>query len=222
LISELIASGMVVEVAVKPRGTLYVHHEALTEAEERILEILNRLHAQWPLRPSIPRDRIALLSQTWHDAQVTDAILDRLVARGAVRSEHRGVALASFSVKLTPGQERLRERLLAAWHEAAFQPPEPLVLCHTLASDETEFQRVVDLCTAQGDLVHLSGDIFLHHEVETRMRSRLERELANGKGLTVSEIRDLLGTTRKFAVPICEYLDRIGFTRREGDLRMLR
>ena len=39
--------------------------------------------------------------------------------------------------------------------------------------------------------------------------------------LTVAEIRDLLGTTRKFAVPICEYLDRVGVTRREGDLRLL-
>ena len=39
-------------------------------------------------------------------------------------------------------------------------------------------------------------------------------------GLSVSQIRDLLGTTRKFAVPICEHLDRVGFTRREGDLRI--
>ena len=54
------------------------------------------------------------------------------------------------------------------------------------------------------------------------MRRQLQRELANGKRLTVSEIRDLLATSRKFAVPICEYLDRIGFTRRDGDLRSLR
>ena len=38
--------------------------------------------------------------------------------------------------------------------------------------------------------------------------------------MTVSEIRDLLGTTRKYAVPFCEYLDRVGVTRREGDLRV--
>jgi selenocysteine-specific elongation factor len=45
--------------------------------------------------------------------------------------------------------------------------------------------------------------------------------LQDGRGLTVSEIRDLLQTTRKYAVPLCEYLDRQGFTRREGDLRFL-
>ena len=45
--------------------------------------------------------------------------------------------------------------------------------------------------------------------------------LAAPSGLTVAEIRDLLGTTRKYAVPLCEYLDRAGVTSREGDLRVL-
>jgi selenocysteine-specific elongation factor len=44
--------------------------------------------------------------------------------------------------------------------------------------------------------------------------------LANGPGLTVAEIRDALGTTRKFAVPMCEYLDRAGVTKRVGDVRV--
>ena len=59
LIVELIASGTVIKVPVKPRGTLCVHHEALKEADERILNFLSQLHAHWPLRPSIPRDRVA-------------------------------------------------------------------------------------------------------------------------------------------------------------------
>ncbi len=53
------------------------------------------------------------------------------------------------------------------------------------------------------------------------MRERVAAKLAEGKGLTVAEIRDLLATTRKYAVPLCEYLDRIGVTRRDGDLRYL-
>ena len=39
--------------------------------------------------------------------------------------------------------------------------------------------------------------------------------------MTLSRIRETLGTTRKYAVPICEYLDQVGFTRREGDLRFI-
>jgi selenocysteine-specific elongation factor len=45
--------------------------------------------------------------------------------------------------------------------------------------------------------------------------------LSDGSALSMSDLRDLLGTTRKYAVPIGEYLDRIGVTRREGDVRRL-
>jgi selenocysteine-specific elongation factor len=62
----------------------------------------------------------------------------------------------------------------------------------------------------------------LHSEVDAEMRKLVTEKLAaGGTGMTVAEIRDLLGTTRKYAVPLCEYLDRIGVTRREGDLRVL-
>jgi len=53
------------------------------------------------------------------------------------------------------------------------------------------------------------------------MRRLVMERLRSGGGLTVAEIRDLLGTTRKYAVPLCEYLDRSGLTRRDGDLRFL-
>ena len=54
------------------------------------------------------------------------------------------------------------------------------------------------------------------------MRLRVLQALKQNVGLTVSQIRELLETSRKFAVPICEHLDRIGLTRRDGDVRLLR
>jgi selenocysteine-specific elongation factor len=78
-----------------------------------------------------------------------------------------------------------------------------------------------EICIAEGYLIRIVDDIYLHSDVEAEMRGKIKEKLTAGAGLTVAEIRDLLGTTRKFAVPLCEYLDRVGVTRREGDLRML-
>ena len=74
---------------------------------------------------------------------------------------------------------------------------------------------------AEGYLVHIDADVYLHTSAEAEMRRRVADRLAGGGAATVAEIRDLLGTTRKYAVPLCEYLDRVGVTRREGDLRLL-
>ena len=56
---------------------------------------------------------------------------------------------------------------------------------------------------------------------EAELRRRVGEGLAGSPGHTMSQIRDLLGTSRKYALPMCEYLDRIGFTRRQDDIRVL-
>ena len=61
----------------------------------------------------------------------------------------------------------------------------------------------------------------MHHEVLEELKSRLRIEFANKPEMTMSEIRDILGTSRKYAVPICEYLDASKFTIRDSDVRRL-
>ena len=80
---------------------------------------------------------------------------------------------------------------------------------------------LISLAVADGELVEIARDLYLHADVDRQLRETLRQRLANGTGLTISQMREILGTTRKYAVPLAEYLDRIGFTRREGNLRML-
>ena len=80
--------------------------------------------------------------------------------------------------------------------------------------------QLAALAAAEGHLVEAAPGLYLHAESERKLRETLAGPLAGG-GLTVSQIRELLGISRKHAVPWCEYLDRIGFTRREGDVRRL-
>ena len=81
---------------------------------------------------------------------------------------------------------------------------------------------IFEVAAAEGLLARISDSLFLHADWEAEMRRRVTQKLAaGGPGLTVAEIRDLLGTTRKYAVPLCEYLDRIGVTQRDGDIRTL-
>ena len=76
------------------------------------------------------------------------------------------------------------------------------------------------LCEEQR-AVEISSNLYLDADVESDMRRRVRERLSGGATLTMSELRELLGTTRKYAVPIGEYLDRIGLTSRDGDLRRL-
>jgi len=68
----------------------------------------------------------------------------------------------------------------------------------------------------------VSADVYLHSDAAAELGRRVRALLAGGRSATVGELRDALGTSRKFAVPIAEYLDRVGVTSRDGDRRTLR
>jgi selenocysteine-specific elongation factor len=111
--------------------------------------------------------------------------------------------------------------MVAAYQEGGFTPPDPASFAPQAGGNAASIADLLELCVAEGHLVHIVDDLYLHSDTEAAMRRRLREKLAGGPGMTVAEIRDLLGTTRKYAVPLCEYVDRIGLTRREGDLRVL-
>jgi selenocysteine-specific elongation factor len=115
----------------------------------------------------------------------------------------------------------LKDRIVEVHVQAGFQPPEPNELANHADGNASSLKDIFDVAVAEGYLVKVTDEFFLSAEAEAELCRKVSERLRAGPGLTVAEIRDLLGTTRKYAVPVCEYLDRIGLTRREGDLRVL-
>ena len=81
--------------------------------------------------------------------------------------------------------------------------------------------ELLALLVAEEQIVAGAPSFYLDVEAEAELRRRVAERLADGSRMTMAELRDLLGTTRKYAVPIGEYLDHIGLTVREGDTRRL-
>src|SRR5205807_1855712 len=116
----------------------------------------------------------------------------------------RRIARADFKPKLSGNQRKLKDKMVVAYQEARFQPPEPADFVNQAGGNAATLNDLFDVCMAEGYLVRIANDLYLHADVEAEMRRRIEERLASGPGMPVAEIRDLLGTTRKYAVPICE------------------
>ena len=123
---------------------------------------------------------------------------------------HRGVVrLASHRSRVSGTPEA--ERLVAALAAAPFAPPEPAAL----GAD----QALVRALVREGVLVDLEGVVFSASAIDDA-RARIQAALRDQPALTVADVRDLLGTTRKFVIPILGRLDAEGVTRRRGDERI--
>jgi selenocysteine-specific elongation factor len=89
-----------------------------------------------------------------------------------------------------------------------------------LAKDLDADPRLVRAMLDSGELVKI-GDFYLTARSASEARSKVRASIERDGPLTVAQIRDLLGTSRKYAVPLCEWLDQTGTTLRRGDVRAL-
>jgi selenocysteine-specific elongation factor len=221
LVTKLKEQGELVEVAISAARRLLLHKDMVNELEERILTVLDRLHEQFPLMSTHDRQKVQSQLDYVGDDALVHASVERLIAAKKLAGDLRRIGRADFKPKLSANLRKLKDKLVAAYRTARFQPPEPSSFAGQAGGNAANLKDLFDVCVAEGHLVYIAEDIYLHVEVEAEMRRLVQDKIAEGKGLTVAEIRDLLGTTRKYAVPLCEYLDRAGVTRREGDLRVL-
>lgn len=220
-LTKLEASGALAAIALGSARKLLLDADLVRELEGRVLQVVGRLHQETPLMTSHDRHKLQASLDYLGEEGLVSAVVDRLLKAKKLVGDARRVARADFKPKLSANLRKLKDKVVAAYAEAGFQPPEPGSFANQAGGNAASLDDLFEVCVAEGFLVRVGPGLYLHAEVEARMRQQVRDLLAGGKGATVAEIRDLLGTTRKYAIPLCEYLDRAGVTRREGDLRML-
>ena len=147
------------------------------------------------------------------DPGLVDSLLDHMVAEGRIVREGSILRTASHRVTLGDRESEFDDLLRAV---AAAEPTPPTVA--ELLSSGVD-RDVIEAATRGGALVRVSPDLVMTPgfvaKAELIIRSASE-------GITVGAFREALGTSRRYALPLLEYLDRVGISRREGDLRVPR
>ena len=212
--------GLVAELPISPTRTLLVHPVVLEELCTRIEAVLATLHQNHPLRTAIEDSQIKK-AFSYLDEIVLREALKRMRQEGRIAFSPQGVTLEGHGPRLTQNERKLLSQLIEQYRDAGLQTPTVKQAQQSAAKNQSSVPHLIELAVASGELVQVAPDFYLHEEVDRELRNKLVGQMSQGKGLTLSEIREILNTTRKYAVPYCEYLDRIGFTRREDDLRVL-
>ncbi|MGH2572393.1 MAG: selenocysteine-specific translation elongation factor [Actinomycetota bacterium] len=183
-----------------------------------LLQALAGHHGQHPLSPGMEvSEARALLAEEgarFSDPGLADAFLLHLVGEGRVVREGAVLRLPTHSAS-TAGREDA-DRLIDAVREA--EPTPPSVRELVAAGFGSELIRAA---CADGRLVRISPDIVISPAFLSRAEG-IVRAGGSPPGFTVSAFREALGTSRKYALPILEYFDARGLTRRQGDARVLR
>ena len=218
--AALVSAGTVVELTLPPNRKLLLHADRIHELGERLLAALANLHEQFPLMTNHDRPKVLARLDYVGDDLLLQAVTDRLIQQKKLVGDAKRIARADFKPKLSVNQRKLKDKIVDEHKKGGFTPPEPGSFANQAGGNAAALKDIFEVACAEGFLVRVTDDIYLHADADADMRKRVTEKLATVPGLTVADIRDLLGTTRKFAVPICEFLDRTGLTKRNGDLRV--
>ncbi len=221
ILDDLGRSGAVVDLPVGSRRTTRLTADVVADLEDRVERALGRLHLANPRQTAVRRSHVLAALPDLPGEAMVSGLLDRLVARGAVVSDNRSVALKSFEPRLSQSERKLKAELLKELQAGGFSPPDAADLAKTAGARAAVVPELLALLVEEGRIVLLGAGLYLDVDAELRLRCEVTAWLEQETTMTMADLRDLLKTSRKYAVPIGEYLDRIRLTRREGDLRRL-
>lgn len=195
---------------------------AIEELTDRLVAWLERHHRLHPELPGRPVDTVlGWLERASTHRPLARPLLDQLVEAGKVKVLGQFVCSPAFAPALSGADEKLLATLVAETRAGGFHPPSLGELSVASQAGEKRLERLATLAVAMGELVRIDGKIYLHVESERELRTAVAELIGAHGGVSVSAVREALGSSRKFVVPFLEYLDRAGFTLRKGDLRVL-
>ena len=105
--------------------------------------------------------------------------------------------------------------------KAGLKVPTVSELESSAKKNKESVRELLEMASENGDLLKIAPEYYIHGEVVAETKRKLVEEIVAADGLTMSEIRQILDTSRKYAIPLCEYFDKTGFTKRDGDKRLL-
>ena len=199
----------------------WIHTDALERELAKLELVVEGWFAKNPLRHVV--DVRELRSASSLEPGLLSALLDVEAERGKLALEAGGkVRPAGRAVELDARTGEIRAAFLAALERARFQPPSVAELCAAAQAPLDEAQPVLAMLVDEGAVVHVGGDLYLAGSAAEEARSAIVENCERNGHLEIPELRDRLGTTRKFLIPLLEFFDAQGLTLRQAGHRVLK
>lgn len=217
-LAELLSHGQLAE----PLPGRYVSASALDALWPRCREVLANYHAKHPLHAGMPAAELRQKLFRETAPAEGDTLLEIFLREGRVKYTAGRYALAEFSVRLTKRQSVLSQELLDLFRQGGMEPDTmDTVLSALPLQDQLEARQVLESLLTSGELVRLSPELCWHRDIWQSALDTLQALCAANGSVTLADMRDALGTTRKYALLFLEACDRRRITLREGVLRRL-
>jgi selenocysteine-specific elongation factor len=213
---SLVGSGQAVRA-----GNMLVAPATIAAMKKALVSALGDYHKQQPLVEGMPREEARERLFARAPAPVFELVLGDLVSSKQIVARDR-LALATHKLALSDEEARARDALERVYRDGGLKPPDRASLATQVGVKPDVVDRMTQLLVRQKVLVRIE-DLMFHESALARLKEEVRSLRKEGQPATidVAAFKDRYGITRKFAIPLLEYLDRERVTRRVGDARQI-
>lgn len=202
------------KVAFRVSDNVVIHTDYLNRLKDSAVKLLESYHKENPLREGMKKDEFRNKLIKYEDISVVDKITDSLVNRKVLKYVNNCVALADFEVQQDNNQQEIENAFL----QGGFSPESPDQIAARFPKVKN-FKQVLESLVNTGKLVRVEEKILLHADYYNKALTLAKEHVDQNGQVTLAEMRDLMGASRKFAVAVLEYWDKRGITKKVGDAR---
>lgn len=211
-LASLLADSQALQLGGSQNSALLIAAAAWEELMGQVRTLLEGRHRQYPLRRGMGKEELRSRLGSSLPAKAFTPVMSLGVSKGLLAEDSTTYRLPGHEPTYSPLQFAQVERLRRAYAETPYSPPSPEEL-------GVEPEVVIALVEA-GELVKVTDSLYYTRGAYDDMRARMLQEIDSKGEINVAAMRDIFGTTRKYAIPLLEHLDEQKVTRRVGDVRV--
>ena len=201
---------------------LLVGGSVFEDLRVRMVENVARFQRENPLLPGIAREDLRASLGRRVKPEVFRAALAELAAEKKLDLQGETVKCAGTGITLQADEQEAKDQIEGAFRTAGLAVPSVKEVLSGLAVEARRAEKLLHILLREKNLMRVSPELIFHHAALARLKQQLlAYKKSKGERISVPGFKDLTGITRKYAIPLLEYLDRERVTRRMGDERVI-
>jgi selenocysteine-specific elongation factor len=213
-LSQLVRSRTVVGL-----GETFVHAPALDALKAHMVSIVGEFQKKNPLTGGIGKEELRALAET--SQELLEALLAMLGGEEKIELTGDRVRLPGRGVMMKDDEAESRKQIEDALAGAGLKVPALPEVLAGLKIDKVRAQKIVTLLLRDKVLIKISDELVFHRNALAELRQKIGAFKKQSPSIDVAQFKELTGVSRKYAIPLLEYLDRERLTRRVGDKRQI-
>ena len=218
LVDTMVNQNQVVKMG-PPANPSFFHIINLNRAKNQFVDILLIFHQNEPLRPGM--NKAEFKNKINITPQLFDLCMKELISDNKIIDANQLIKLSSHKIELAENDRKIADSINAILLENQFTTPNEAELAKELSISQNDVSRILGALQGLEEIIRMEGNIYFHRNSIKRAREIIANCRKTSEEISVSTFREELNTSRKYAMAILGYFDKIGLTERVGEVRLI-